>query len=72
LKTVLQSHAWLLFVVAGAALLVGAGWFLIQRRVRYRRLARSGADIERTVLTRAVGWHLEDRVLAYGNRTIVF
>jgi formyltetrahydrofolate hydrolase len=24
------------------------------------------------VLLRAVRWHLEDQVLAYGNRTIVF
>ena len=25
-----------------------------------------------TVLARAVRWHLEDRVLVYGNRTVVF
>jgi formyltetrahydrofolate deformylase len=35
-------------------------------------LARTGADLERLVLTRAVNWHLEDRVLIYGNRTVVF
>jgi formyltetrahydrofolate deformylase len=35
-------------------------------------LARSGADIERIVLLRAVRWHLEDRVLAHGNHTIAF
>jgi formyltetrahydrofolate deformylase len=29
-------------------------------------------DIERTVLARAVRWHLEDRVVIDGNRTFVF
>ena len=31
-----------------------------------------GADIERHVLARAVKWHLEDRVIVDGNKTIVF
>jgi formyltetrahydrofolate deformylase len=31
-----------------------------------------GRDIERTVLARAVKWHLEDRVLVHENRTVVF
>jgi formyltetrahydrofolate deformylase len=35
-------------------------------------LARIGRDLERTVLARAVQWHLEDRVLVHGNRTVVF
>lgn len=35
-------------------------------------LVRRGRDIERIVLARAVRWHLEDRVLLHGNRTIVF
>lgn len=30
-----------------------------------------GADIERQVLSRAVKWHLEDRILVDGNKTIV-
>ena len=34
--------------------------------------ARIGADIERSVFSRAIKWHLEDRVLVYENRTIVF
>jgi formyltetrahydrofolate deformylase len=29
-------------------------------------------DLERHVLARAVRWHLKDRVLADGNRTVVF
>jgi formyltetrahydrofolate deformylase len=35
-------------------------------------LERLGADLERTVLARAVRWHLEDRVLLDGARTVVF
>jgi formyltetrahydrofolate deformylase len=34
-----------------------------------RRMSRA---IERAVLTRAVGWHLEDRVFVTGNKTVVF
>ena len=35
-------------------------------------LARIGADVERTVLARAVQGHCEDRVLRHGNTTVVF
>jgi formyltetrahydrofolate deformylase len=35
-------------------------------------LERRGADVERTVLARAVGWHCEDRVVRHGERTVVF
>ena len=35
-------------------------------------LVRLGREVERRVLARAVRWHLEDRVLLDGNRTIVF
>jgi formyltetrahydrofolate deformylase len=35
-------------------------------------LSRRGADIERTVLARAVAWHCQDRVLVNGRTTIVF
>ncbi|OZT10814.1 formyltetrahydrofolate deformylase [Priestia aryabhattai] len=45
-------------------------------RVNHRddaeELKKKGRLIERTVLARAVKWHLEDRILVYGNRTIVF
>lgn len=33
---------------------------------------RIGRLVERRVLARAVGWHVDDRVLVYGNRTVVF
>ena len=45
-------------------------------RVRHRDsvavLVRKGRDLERVVLARAVGLHLDHRVLVYGNKTVVF
>jgi len=35
-------------------------------------MIRIGRDVERRVLAQAVRWHLEDRVLVDGNRTVVF
>jgi formyltetrahydrofolate deformylase len=35
-------------------------------------LIRKGKDLERVVLARAVRLHLQNRVLVYGNRTVVF
>jgi formyltetrahydrofolate deformylase len=35
-------------------------------------LVGAGRDVERLVLARAVRWHLEDRVLVHGNKTVVF
>ncbi|MEW6735672.1 MAG: formyltetrahydrofolate deformylase [Acidobacteriota bacterium] len=35
-------------------------------------MKRISRDIERTVLARAVHWHIDDRVLVHGNKTIVF
>jgi len=35
-------------------------------------MVRIGREVERRVLAQAVRWHLEDRVLTDGNRTVVF
>lgn len=35
-------------------------------------LVRKGRDLEKVVLARAVRWHLDDRILPYGNKTVVF
>ncbi|HME36669.1 MAG TPA: formyltetrahydrofolate deformylase [Candidatus Sulfotelmatobacter sp.] len=35
-------------------------------------LVRKGRDLEKVVLSRAVRWHVENRVLVYGNKTVVF
>ncbi|AEA22857.1 formyltetrahydrofolate deformylase [Pseudonocardia dioxanivorans CB1190] len=34
-------------------------------------MVRRGRDIERLVLSRGLRWHLEDRVLVHGNKTVV-
>ena len=44
----------------------------VSHRHRLGDLERIGRDIERTVLSRAVTWHLEDRVIVHGNKTFVF
>jgi formyltetrahydrofolate deformylase len=44
----------------------------VSHRDDVETLIRLGADIERTVLSRAVRWHCEDRVLVHGNTTVVF
>ncbi len=35
-------------------------------------LITKGADLEKVVLSRAVKWHLDNRVLVYANKTVVF
>lgn len=44
----------------------------VSHRGSVREITRRGADIERTVLARAVAWHCDDRVLLNGRTTIVF
>ena len=36
------------------------------------QLRELGQDVERNVLARAVRWHLEDRIIVDGNKTVVF
>jgi formyltetrahydrofolate deformylase len=44
----------------------------VSHRENVEELTRVGRDVERLVLARAVRWHLEDRIIVHGNRTIVF
>ena len=44
----------------------------VSHRAGVADLTRGGADIERTVLARAIAWHCADRVLVDGRTTIVF
>lgn len=44
----------------------------VNHRYSVADLRELGEDVERNVLTRAVRWHLEDRVIVHGNKTIVF
>jgi formyltetrahydrofolate deformylase len=44
----------------------------VSHRNSVQDLIAVGRDIERSVLARAVAAHVEDRVIAYGNKTVVF
>lgn len=44
----------------------------VTHRHEVEDLVRKGRDLEKTVLAQAVRWHLEHRVLVYGNKTVVF
>ena len=44
----------------------------VDHRHTVQDLVRLGADVERVTLSRAVRWHCEDRIIRYGNQTIVF
>ena len=44
----------------------------VSHRDTVEDLIRKGRDLEKVVLSRAVRWHLENRVLLYGNKTVVF
>jgi formyltetrahydrofolate deformylase len=43
----------------------------VDHRHTVQDLMRLGADVERLVLSRAVLWHCEDRIIRYGNQTVV-
>jgi formyltetrahydrofolate deformylase len=44
----------------------------VSHRMTPAELVRAGQDVESVVLSRAVRWHSESRVLLNGNRTVVF
>jgi formyltetrahydrofolate deformylase len=44
----------------------------ISHRDQVDDLIVKGRDLERVVLSRAIMWHLEHRILCYGNKTVVF
>jgi formyltetrahydrofolate deformylase len=44
----------------------------ISRRDALEDFIRKGRDLEKAVLSRAVRWHLENRVLVFGRKTVVF
>ncbi len=44
----------------------------ISHRDQVEDLVAKGRDLERVVLSRAVRWHLERRILCYGKKTVVF
>jgi formyltetrahydrofolate deformylase len=44
----------------------------ISHRDQVDDLVARGRDLERLVLSRAVRWHLDRRILCYGNKTVIF
>jgi len=44
----------------------------VSHRDSVEDLIQKGRDLEKVVLSRAVRWHIENRVLLYGNKTVVF
>ena len=51
--------------------IIEQGVVRVSHRDDAAELERRGADVERTVLARAVAWHCEDRVVATGATTVV-
>lgn len=44
----------------------------ISHRDQVEDLLQKGRDLERIVLSRAVRWHIDNRILTYANKTVVF
>ncbi len=44
----------------------------VSHRDSVEDLVQKGKDIEKIVLSRAVKWHVENRILRYENKTVVF
>ncbi|RLA08524.1 MAG: formyltetrahydrofolate deformylase [Gammaproteobacteria bacterium] len=44
----------------------------VSHRNQVSDLVEKGRDLERLVLSRALRWHIDHRVLTYGNKTVVF
>ncbi|MBF0493754.1 MAG: formyltetrahydrofolate deformylase [Candidatus Omnitrophica bacterium] len=52
--------------------IIEQGTVRISHKDTLAELIRNGEDLEKLVLSRAVLWHLERKVLRYGNKTVVF
>ena len=44
----------------------------VSHRDSVEDLVEKGRDLEKVVLSRAVRWHIENRILLYNNKTIIF
>jgi formyltetrahydrofolate deformylase len=52
--------------------IIDQGVVRVHHRDTVEDLIQKGRDIEKVVLSRAVRWHVENRVLLYRNKTVVF
>ena len=44
----------------------------VSHRDQLEDLIQKGRDLEKVVLSRAVRWHIEHRILLYANKTVIF
>ncbi len=52
--------------------IIGQGTANISHKDAVEDLVRKGRDIEKVVLSRAIWYHVNRRILSYGNKTIIF
>jgi formyltetrahydrofolate deformylase len=52
--------------------IIEQGVVRVSHRDSMEDLVEKGRDVEKVVLSRAVRWHSENRILLYGNKTIIF
>jgi formyltetrahydrofolate deformylase len=52
--------------------IIEQGVVRISHRDSLEDMVEKGRDVEKVVLSRAVRWHVENRILLYGNKTIIF
>lgn len=52
--------------------IIAQGVIRVSHRDSVEEMERKGRDIERNILAHAVRCHLEDRIITYGNKTVVF
>jgi formyltetrahydrofolate deformylase len=52
--------------------IIEQGVVRISHRDALEDLVEKGRDLEKVVLSRAVRWHIENRILLHGNRTVIF
>ena len=52
--------------------IIEQGVVRISHRDSLEDMVEKGRDVEKVVLSRAVRWHIENRILLFGNKTIIF
>ena len=57
---------------AEGTIVVFSFWTAFFTVISVEDLIRMGQDLEKVVLSDAVRWHLERKILTYNNKTVVF
>ena len=71
-KTNIQSITFTVTKDLDAGPIIEQSTANISHKDRVEDLVRKGRDIEKVVLSRAIWYHVNRRILSYGNRTIIF